>query len=122
MVVLGLVCLCMFVAPAMAADVEVCSRCTPDTKPAVGTECPAACILVFDSDYWTLTDADAISDAEAGMPAASIFSGETLSVPEIDPMVSILSEHVVSAPSIDPMVSKLSGRNVESDVSQAYIY
>jgi len=105
MVILGLVALCMFVAPAMATDLAACDRCTPDTRPAIGTVCPAACIIAFDDDYWTLTDEDILNNAAAGLPHASVLSGEFISVPNIN-----------------PMVSKLSGNNVESDLNKVILY
>jgi len=101
MIILGFVGLCMLVGPAMATDLAACSGCTPDTKPEIGTVCPAACIIAFDETFWTLTEGDILSVATASAPGPSVLSGKTLSVPKIEPMVSILS-----------------GKNVESDLKK----
>ena len=101
MVILGLVGLCMLVAPAMAVDIAACNGCTPETKPEIGTVCPAACIIAFDEDYWTF-DGDIPKDAVAPTLGKSALSGQTL-----------------TEPTIDPMVSTLSGKNVESDLKAA---
>ena len=100
MVILGLVGLCMLVAPVMATDIAACSGCTPDTKPAMKTVCPAACIIAFDESFW-LTEGEIESAAIASAPGISALSGKAFSVPKIDPMVSTLS-----------------GKNVESDLKK----
>ena len=103
LVILGIAALCVLIAPAMG-DIAACSQCTPDTQPAMGTVCPAACILAFDSDYWAVTSEAALAEASSLPTGASKFSG-----------------NVIKWPSIDPMVSKWSGRNVESDLKAQFI-
>ena len=52
MVILGLVCLCVLAAPVMAAELKACEKCTPESTPGFGTECPLACAYAFPEDYW----------------------------------------------------------------------
>jgi hypothetical protein len=104
MAILGLVSLCMFIAPAMAVDIAACDKCTPETKPEIRTVCPAACIIAFDEDYWTYDGAD-LARAAVPLPSASPLSGET-----------------IKEPTINLMESKLSGHNVESDLKKAVLY
>ena len=108
MVILGLVCLCMLAAPVMA-DVKACSKCTPETTPAMGTDCPLACKNAFDADYWNTGnfDNDGFLSSTAGyldplegkersgVPTGSPLTGQGFTMPVVNPLSSILSGHKV---------------------------
>jgi len=50
-VIVGLLCLCLFVAPAMAES-KVCSKCVPEVKPAFGSDCPVPCVFELGENFW----------------------------------------------------------------------
>ena len=108
-VILGLVCLCLLMAPAMA-ETKACSKCTPKTMPAFGTVCPAACYFELGASFFVTDNEKALEDnfivdfsdpiADAlkdGLPGTSILSGANgdVKIPELDLMVSTLSAHNV---------------------------
>ena len=118
-VILGLVCLCLFTAHAMA-ETKACSKCTPQVKPAFGTSCPAACLFELGDSFWENTAGNefieagflnidsvpAFSQARLAeqdedvllstldLPAASIFTGKDLTFKRPNTLVSQFGKNV----------------------------
>ncbi|MDR2854695.1 MAG: hypothetical protein LBV40_00840 [Methanomicrobiales archaeon] len=125
--ILGLVCLCLFAAPAMAEN-KACSKCTPQTPPAFGTSCPAACVFELGEDFWgAIGDQYTQPYINRGFENFDLvpsFSTERLTRNEgfADlPGPSKLSNEQVAYPTLNPLVSKFSGHNVQDDLNSGFI-
>jgi len=129
MVILGLA-LCMLVAPAVAG---VCDKCTPDTKPAFGTVCPAACIGAFDEDFWTeqinieeenlieglMTNSIRVEGLGLIIDADTIASGRDLSILEASriPPSQLSGADLSDIYQMYLLVSKLSGLHIDGHIA-----
>jgi hypothetical protein len=126
-VILGLVCLCLFVAPAMA-ETKACSKCTPQMKPAFGTSCPLACLFELGADFWANTAGDQFIEAgflniDTVLPeirAKLAEQDEDVLLNTIDlPTGSKFTDGKFAVPNLNTLVSQF-GKHVDDDMKSEY--
>ena len=133
-VIVGLICLCLFVAPAMAES-KACSKCVPEVKPAFGSSCPLPCEFELGASFWSSVGAGGGFDAN-GFLQSDLLVVDPSVLLEQDPLkgmlpgASIFGEPsaagfkipvLTDSPTIDLPNSIWSDKNVADELKAQYV-